>query len=164
MCDMCEKAGLDDPNREYQPLRLRCKTDMLANALRAIVIGMNGGMKTENGSLMLPYTVGDVLVMPWAGKPGFVSAITELATTTHAAEPTEIREMTYGAMAQGMATDVEHVRSFGETISRAMAEFMGTFGSKRPVDIDGIMSTLDTELNRIQQDSAHKDNPDTAGE
>lgn len=157
MCEMCDKAGLDDPNRNFEPLRLRCKTDMLANALRAIVIGMNGGMRTEDGSVMLPYTDGDVLVMPWAGKPGFVNAITELAATTHAAEPTEIREMTYGAMAQGMATDVEHVRSFGETISRAMAEFMSTIGSKRPVDVDAIMSTLDTELNKIQQDNAHED-------
>jgi hypothetical protein len=150
MCEMCEKSGINDPDRNYQPLRLRCKTVELAAALRVIVIEMNGGMKVEDGSVMQPYTDGDVLVMPWAGHPKFVNAITELATTTRAAVAAEVREMTYGAMAQGMATDVENVRDFGEKISTAMTEFMSTVGSKRPVNIDSLMSTLDDDLDALQ--------------
>jgi len=152
MCEMCDRAGLNDPGREYQPIRLHCKTPTLAEAFRVIVTGMRGGMKTSDGSIMQPWTDGDAVVMPWAGSPGFVNAITELATATRVAEPEAIREMTYGAMAQGMATDVQNVRDFGETISRAMMEFMTTVGSKKPIDVEGIMGTLDTEVRMLQDD------------
>lgn len=159
MCEMCERAGLDNPDREYRPVRLRCKTPTLAEAFRVIVIEMRGGMKTPDGSVMQPYTDGDTVVMPWAGHPGFVNAITQLATTTQVADPEAVREMTYGAMAQGMSTAVENVRNFGETIARAMTEFMRTVGSQRPIDVDSLLSTLDDEA-KMLQDNYHDDQGD----
>jgi hypothetical protein len=86
------------------------------------------------------------------GHPRFVNGITSLAMETGAAAPEEVREMTYGAMAQGMETDVENVREFGATITDAMARFMSTVGSSKAIDVGGLMDTLDTDLLRAMQD------------
>lgn len=157
MCEMCEKIGSGNPDREYRPLRLACKSTTLADALVAILIEMNAGLKDRQGGVMNPYADGLTVVMPWAGHPKFANAITVLVTTTQVAEPEAIRAMTYGAMAQGMSTSEENVREFGEGIARLMADFMSTVGSEKPIDVDGLMSTLDRDLSTLEQDEKRRE-------
>lgn len=147
MCEECDR----ERDRVYLPVRLRCKSPELAEALRVIITARGGAAKHDDGTESPPYVEGDVLVMPWMGHPRFVNGITNLAMQTGAAEPADVREMTFGAMAQGMETDVENVRELGETIASAMSRFMSTVGSSRAIDIGGIMDTLDTDVLRLME-------------
>lgn len=145
-----------NPDHVYAPVVLRCKTPDLVRAFCTIVTNMGAAKRDLDGSSTPPYVDGDQVVMPWSGHPKFVNRITTLAMETHVAEPEEVREMSYGAMAQGMDTAVENVRNFGEQLGRLMFEFMETLGTSRPVDVGSLMDTLDTDLKDLQGE-AHGD-------
>lgn len=152
MCEMCDRAGINDPDRTYAPIRLTCKSAVLASAFCTIMIEMGAGFTDERGARLEPFVEGETVVMPWAGHPRFVNRVTEIATLIRVAEATAVRSMTYGAMSQVLATDESNIVEFGETMASAMSSFMATIGTKRPVDIDGLMSTLEADLAAIQDD------------
>jgi hypothetical protein len=141
-----------NPDHVYTPVVLRCKTPDLARAFCTIITNMGAAKRDLDGSSTPPYVDGDRVVMPWSGHPKFVNNVTTLAMETRVAEPEEVREMSYGAMAQGMDTAVENVRNFGEQLGRLMFEFMQTLGTSRPVDVGSLMDTLDTDLADLQGD------------
>ena len=124
--------------RVYEPLRLRCKSPEQASAFSVILTGM--------GAPVPPYAQGDVVVIPWGGSGRFVQGLMDFATRAQVAEASEIRELSYAAMAQTMGTDVANVRAFGADLVTVIETFMGTVGSTRPPDVDGIMSTLDKDI------------------
>lgn len=145
MCEMCNDG------REYAPIILVCRTSELAQAFCTIVTHLGGSKKDTDGSEMPPYVLAERVIMPWWGHPEFMNAVTMLALRTNVAEPVEIREMQFGAMAQGLNVDVEDIRESLTVVADTMERLREKIGTKTPPPIDAMLNTLDAELEVLQR-------------